>query len=59
MNIGDLVTYNYEIYGIILQLDYLPRVDGALIYWSDPDEPLGSIISHWVTEDFEVIPWKE
>jgi len=55
MNIGDLVTYNYEIYGIILQLNSIPHVDGALIYWSDPDEPLGSIISHWPIEDFEVI----
>jgi len=55
MKIGDLVTYNYEIYGIILQLNSIPHIDGALIYWSDADEPLGSIISHWPVKDFEVI----
>ena len=55
MKIGDLVTYNNLIYGVILEINFIPYIHGALIYWSDLDEPLGSIISHWPIEDFEVI----
>ena len=55
MQVGDLVHYNNRMFGVIVELD--PFKDGlhTRIFWTDEQEPGGSIESVWLNEDFEVI----
>lgn len=54
MKVGDLVRHNF-MFGVIIELD--PFEDGlhTRIFWTDEEEPDGTIESVWCNEDFEVI----
>ena len=58
MKVGDLVRCTCSqdlLVGIIVELD--PFEDGlhTRIFWTDKDEPGGTIESVWANEDIEVI----
>ena len=58
MKIGQLVKHesgNSIIRGVVIGLD--PSGDGCHteIFWADPEEPGGWIVSTWENIDFEVI----
>ena len=58
MKIGQVVTNTDRppiIYGVIIGLDPFGDGEHTQIFWADPDEKDGWIISVWVNTDFRVL----